>query len=114
ASVPSPRVTFGHFALGAILSRARRADLQEHPTTQVLLRCTRTPRPAPSIGPDMGRKSHTPDPTTRRQVEAMAGYGGPAADIAGVIGIDAKTLRKHYRDELKNGHVKANAKVAEN
>lgn len=24
------------------------------------------------------------------------------------------SLRKHYRDELKNGHVKANAKVAEN
>jgi hypothetical protein len=44
----------------------------------------------------------------------MAGYGVPEADIAGVIGVDPKTLRKHYRDELKNGHVKANAKVAEN
>jgi hypothetical protein len=44
----------------------------------------------------------------------MAGYGVPEADLAGVIGIDPKTLRKHYKDELKNGHVKANAKVAEN
>ena len=44
----------------------------------------------------------------------MAGYGVPEADIAGVIGIDPKTLRKHYRDELDHGHVKANAKVAEN
>ncbi len=29
-------------------------------------------------------------------------------------GGDPKTLRKHYRDELDTGHVKANAKVAEN
>jgi hypothetical protein len=62
----------------------------------------------------MGRRAHKPDPTSRRQVEAMAGYGVPEADLAGVIGVDPKTLRKHYRDELKNGHVKANAKVAEN
>ena len=62
----------------------------------------------------MGRRAHIPDPTSRRQVEAMAGYGVPEADIAGVIGVDPKTLRKHYRGELKHGHVKANAKVAEN
>jgi hypothetical protein len=31
-----------------------------------------------------------------------------------MIGIDAKTLRKHYRQELDHGHTKANAKVAEN
>jgi hypothetical protein len=31
-----------------------------------------------------------------------------------MIGIDAKTLRKHYRHELAFGHTKANAKVAEN
>ena len=62
----------------------------------------------------MGRPAHKPDPVTRRQVEALAGYGVPEIDIAGVIGIDPKTLRKHYREELKYGHVKANAKVAEN
>jgi hypothetical protein len=44
----------------------------------------------------------------------MAGYGVPEADIAGVIGVDPKTLRKYYRGELDHGHVKANAKVAEN
>jgi hypothetical protein len=43
----------------------------------------------------------------------MAGYGVPEADIAGVIGIDPKTLRKHYRAELDHGHTKANARVAE-
>ena len=57
----------------------------------------------------MGRPAHKPDPVTRRQVEALAGYGVPEIDIAGVIGIDPKTLRKHYREELKYGHVKANA-----
>jgi hypothetical protein len=62
----------------------------------------------------MARPAHKPDPTVRHQVEAMAGYGVPEAEIAGVIGIDAKTLRKHYRGELDHGHVKANAKVAEN
>ncbi len=61
----------------------------------------------------MGRRAHRPDPTTRRHVEAMAGYGVPEDDIAGVIGIDPKTLRKHYRPELSHGHVKANARVAE-
>jgi len=62
----------------------------------------------------MGRAAHRSDQTSRRQVEAMAGYGVPEADIAGVIGVDPKTLRKHYRQELDHGHVKANAKVAEN
>ena len=61
----------------------------------------------------MGRRAHKPDPARRKQVEALAGYGVPETDIAGVVGIDPKSLRKHYRDELDHGHVKANAKVAE-
>jgi len=61
----------------------------------------------------MGRKAHRPDPTSRRQVEAMAGYGVPELAIARVIAIDAKTLRKHYREELDTGQIKATAKVAE-
>jgi hypothetical protein len=61
----------------------------------------------------MGRRAHEPDQGTRRQVEAMAGFGVPESDIAGVLGIDPKTLRRHYRDELRHGHVKANARVAE-
>jgi len=62
----------------------------------------------------MGRRAHRPDGTSRRQVEAMAGYGIPEADIACVLEIDAKTLRKHYRGELDKGHIKSTAKVAEN
>lgn len=61
----------------------------------------------------MGRKAHAPGPGERRQVEAMAAYGVPEADIARVIGIDPKTLRKHYRDELDTGSIKANSRVAE-
>ena len=61
----------------------------------------------------MGRKRHAPDTVLRRQVEAMAAYGVPELDIARVVGIDPKTLRKHYRDELDTGRVKATAKVAE-
>ncbi len=61
----------------------------------------------------MGRPAHLPEPSQRRQVEAMAGYGVPEVDIARVLGIDPKTLRKHYREELDTGHIKANAKVAE-
>jgi hypothetical protein len=61
----------------------------------------------------MGRPAHKPDPVTRRQVEAMAAYGLPEPNIAEIVGIDPKTLRKHYRHELDNGQVKATAKVAE-
>ena len=62
----------------------------------------------------MGRPAYKPDPVTRRQVEAMAAYGIPEADIATVVEIDPKTLRRHYRRELDTGHIKANTKVAEN
>ena len=60
----------------------------------------------------MGRRAHKPDPGLRRQVEAMAAYGIPETDIARVVGVDPKTLRKHYRDELDLGETKANAQVA--
>src|SRR5947207_13830242 len=60
----------------------------------------------------MGRRAHKPDPAQRKQVEAMAAYGIPEADISRVVRIDPKTLRKHYRDELDMGETKANAQVA--
>jgi len=60
----------------------------------------------------MARRAHRPDPSQRRQVEALAAYGIPEADISGVVGIDPKTLRKYYRDELNLGETKANAQVA--
>ena len=62
----------------------------------------------------MARPAHIPSESQRRQVEALAGFGIQETEIAGLIGCDPKTLRKHYRDELDHGHTKANAKVAEN
>src|SRR3989337_240039 len=63
---------------------------------------------------EVGRRAHRPDSISRRQVGAEAGDGGPEADIARVLTVDPKTLRKHYREELDTGHIKATAKVAEN
>jgi hypothetical protein len=60
----------------------------------------------------MGRRAHKPDPSQRRQVEAMAAYGVLENDVAAIVGIDPKTLRKHYRTELDFGGAKANAQVA--
>jgi hypothetical protein len=60
----------------------------------------------------MGRRAHKPDPSLRRQVEAMAAYGIPETDISRVMRVDPKTLRKHYREELDLGESKANAQVA--
>jgi hypothetical protein len=57
---------------------------------------------------------HTPTAEQRKQVEAMAAYGIPEVDIARVIDISHPTLRKWYLTELQTGHVKANAKVADN
>ncbi len=62
----------------------------------------------------MARPAHQPDAFHRRQIEALAGYGVPEAEIAGMMAIDPKTLRQHYRHELDHSHTKANAKVAEN
>lgn len=60
-----------------------------------------------------GRPAHEPTAETRKQVEAMAGYGIRADDIARSVGISQETLRKHYRDELDLGTVKANTAVAQ-
>src|SRR3954467_6032818 len=60
----------------------------------------------------MSRKRHQPDPGQRKQVEALAAYGIPETDISRVVGVDPKTLRKCYREELDLGTTKANAQVA--
>jgi hypothetical protein len=47
----------------------------------------------------MARPLYEPTPAETRQVEAMAGYGIPEQDIAAVLRIAPKTLRKHFRRE---------------
>lgn len=47
-----------------------------------------------------GREPHEPTALSRGSVEMMAAAGVTSEQIAAVIGISGKTLRKHYRDEL--------------
>ena len=47
------------------------------------------------------------------RVEALAGYGLPAADIACVLAVDEEHLKTDYAHELQSGGIKANARVAE-
>lgn len=60
-------------------------------------------------------KLFTPTEKERAQVEAMAGYGVPHENIASLVrdGIDADTLKKHFKKELAQGKAKANAKVGQ-
>lgn len=60
----------------------------------------------------MPRKLHAPTRTSKAEVRALAQFGVIESEIAKYIGIDAKTLRKHYREELDKAHIKANVKVA--
>ena len=47
------------------------------------------------------------------KVEAMAGYGLPAVDIALVLAMDLGELQSIYRHELETGSIKANLRVSE-
>ncbi len=61
----------------------------------------------------MGRKPFKPTEENRKQVEAMSGFGIPAADIARVFGTTDVTLRKYFREEIDTGTTKANSQVAQ-
>ena len=56
--------------------------------------------------------THEPTEQTRRLVESSSGLGLPHEQIAVLVGIDDKTLRKHYRNELDQGKAKANGQIA--
>ena len=61
----------------------------------------------------MSRKSHKPSQESRRLVETTSGIGLPHEQIAILVGIDDKTLRKYYREELDKGKAKAHLKIAQ-
>lgn len=50
----------------------------------------------------------------RKTMQAMASYGVPQDEIAFVIGVEPKTLRKHYYRELAIAAIVANLTVAQN
>lgn len=54
---------------------------------------------------------HEPTPELRHIVQLHATIGTRQNDIAAVLGIDPKTLRLHYRDELDLATAKANAVI---
>jgi hypothetical protein len=51
-----------------------------------------------------------PTEDQRRTVRAMSGFGIPHDDIATLLEIDPKTLRKHFRRELDRGSIEATAR----
>jgi predicted transcriptional regulator len=60
----------------------------------------------------MPRKNeHVPTKAQRDTVTLHAMVGTPQEDIARVLGISDRTLRKHYRDELDLSLAKANATI---
>jgi hypothetical protein len=50
-----------------------------------------------------GRPEHNPTPEQRDVVVKLVGCKTPHKAIATRLGIDEKTLRKHYREELDRG-----------
>jgi hypothetical protein len=62
--------------------------------------------------PKPGRPSHVLTDETNNLVESLSGFGIPQDEIARLVGIDPKTLRFHYADQIELGSIKATAKVA--
>lgn len=61
----------------------------------------------------MPQQPFSPTDEQRRTVRAMSGFGIPQADIATLLEIDDKTLRKYFRREIDRGSIEATAKVAQ-
>jgi hypothetical protein len=62
--------------------------------------------------PIIPQEAHKPTDESRRMVESTSGLGLPHEQIAILVGIDDKTLRKYYRAELDMGKAKANGQIA--
>jgi AcrR family transcriptional regulator len=58
-----------------------------------------------------GRPAYEPTQRDREQVEALAGYGLRADQIADTIGVARSTLFKHFADEIKRGGAVASGRV---
>lgn len=54
-----------------------------------------------------------PTEEQRRSVRTMSGYGVNQDDIAMVLAIDPKTLRKYFRQELDEGLATGNVKIGQ-
>ncbi|WP_342030859.1 RNA polymerase subunit sigma-70 [Rhizobium phaseoli] len=56
-----------------------------------------------------GRPRHIPSDFGRHLVVVLAGQAIPQSEIARVLDVDGKTLRRHYRRELNVGAAKLEA-----
>jgi hypothetical protein len=56
-----------------------------------------------------GRPEHEPTARTRAQVQVMHAHGIPHRIIAKLVGCAPNTLRKHYREELRDAHLHVEA-----
>ena len=56
--------------------------------------------------------AHEPTQESRKLVESTSGLGLPHESIAVLVGIDDKTLRKYYREELDRGKAVAHSNIA--
>jgi hypothetical protein len=62
----------------------------------------------------MARPRFVPTDENRKMVRTLAAYGTLQEDIALCLGLrSAKTLRRHFRDELDRAATEANARVAQ-
>jgi len=70
--------------------------------------------PRKITGKPAGRPAFKPTEDDRKTVELMVAVGIPHEGIARCIqgGIDDKTLRKHFPEELETAAIRANTKVA--
>lgn len=59
----------------------------------------------------MARPAFKPTATQRHKVTVLAAARMPKLDIASALGIDPKTLDKHFPDELSIGIAKRNADI---
>jgi hypothetical protein len=59
-----------------------------------------------------GRPKHEVTEAMTRQIEMLSGIGVPVDQIGRVVGIDKKTIHRHYRDALDIGQAKATSKIA--
>lgn len=58
-----------------------------------------------------GSPEHVPTQETIAAVRRMVGFGFTHDDIGTALGIDPKTLRKHYREHLAAGAIVVNEKI---
>lgn len=69
---------------------------------------------APAKGGGGGKNAHQPTAQLRALVSVCKASGYTDEQVAETVGISVNTLKAHYRDELANGALKINAKIAAN